>query len=798
MLRASLGRQALLSLNLMVIVVLLLSTTCSGQGPVATTRDSAAATASVDPAVTSVQDSPAPTASLNMTSFLQSLSMANASRFASAPTRTNTAITPIATGADAQPSKPKFLDTRIDPTFGVLGGLLILSGLALTFYGSRNRWYVRSTASWASKPVSHFAASGALARTSFFLIGFWAAAMVIGLIILSTAVRTSNYAPASSTRGLYLLASIAGGALVGVTCIVWWTGAQHLSGAVGGFCVAMFLLALKSDGLISSAVGKYVLLVDASYLCTILFGSAALGATAFVLGVDCFTTGNLKEFYVYILGVGVPKRIRSFPHTTAIVVELVVMAALFLAGIAFQLKFYRLLVAQARALRQADNERAQKEDVDAARIGSRLTGAELEAWEAKHGQLNNTAQIGPTEKMDYLPQLDLGPKGLDNRIDGVTSNVTAPSVVPAAAPLSEGWVKYLSSRQIFTAKAGDNSGKKKPTARSRVPGRSPALANKQSSAMTRSSTTTNSESPATTSATHQSSSTPGSGSTPKSSSHDSFPTITTTSSSQPPAPARATVARPAAVRRTSRQAERARVRPIALGTTVQQSSPEYSSQDSIPLAQQMRRRYSSSPEQALVPLPPQRSLNAAKILDLDELEDRKRKAMTQMQARAGDPTYSVNVRPRRFSDSAEHAFERYDQARRNTGLDGGRRTSLGDQLDRFAAAQSGEQMVRRNSADMLSGGEGRRSSNIRRSHTAGYESAEHFMSDVRPYGSRDRRESRDQYGRRKNERASTQQPMRQSVTMPAMANGTRRNSSTILSTAAQQPAKPKKHGWLDY
>jgi hypothetical protein len=56
-------------------------------------------------------------------------------------TATSTAnATANATATPTQSSGP-VLDTRVDPGFGVLGALLILTGLPSAFLGHKNRWY---------------------------------------------------------------------------------------------------------------------------------------------------------------------------------------------------------------------------------------------------------------------------------------------------------------------------------------------------------------------------------------------------------------------------------------------------------------------------------------------------------------------------------------------------------------------------------------------------------------------------------------------------------------------------------
>ncbi|KAM0792247.1 hypothetical protein ACM66B_004941 [Microbotryomycetes sp. NB124-2] len=667
--------------------------------------------ASIDASPTRLQPPAQATPSFNATSLIQSL-LQSANATATAPasrtvsTLASSAIPTAQRSPNAAPATtPKLLDTTVDATFGVLGVLLILSGLALTFYGSRNRW------------------------TSLFLIGFWTTAMVVALIILATGVEKAVHPPPSKTRGLYLFASLASGAVVGAASVLWWQGAQYLCGAMGGFCVAIFLLALRPDGLIRVVWARYFLLVGFSTLgfamacvprfmhSTILFGSAALGATVLVLGIDCFTTGNLKEFYVYLVGTGVPKRIQYFPHTNSIIIELGVMAALFVAGIAFQLRFYRVLVDQARTLRLVDKERLQKEDSEAARHAARLHGPELAAWESKHGHQQSAddgkedagATPGTTE---YLPRLDLATASFGNSRSTKPATITKPI---AAAPLSDGWARYLSSRQIFRPSA--NQPKSAATRR-------PKPAPETTVASGRKSSSTNSSTPLTSS-------------NSLSSSQGSFP-ITTSSSSG----ARSANPATAAIDRSSRA-----------------SAPDYS-QDSVSLAQQVLQSYSAMPRVGTAAHYPSRRQpqNLARASARPHVSGR---TLDTADPSAGNVPRTE--RQRRHSDSAEHTLAS-PLPDSDEGSGDRRRLSLGDQLDRFAAAQrqmSGGGMTTRHVSTAANGPARRAQSGLPR-------------LDERQHGSTGAR------------------AIRQSSTMPTLPRPPHETQSR------HEPAKVKKHSWLEY
>lgn len=301
-----------------------------------------------------------------------------------------------------------------------------------------------------------------------------------------------------------------------------WPGyAKFLVVASGAFSLGMFLLALKPDGLIGVYYGRYILLIgelDARgpmrgdavlklasvplsrsllflflclplYLCSsistgfvalavvgytfnklqhglVLFGTAALGSTITVLGIDCFiVNAHLKEFYIYILGIdALPRRIIYFPHTTGIRVELAVIGALFFVSIAVQMPFLKLLVSKHRERKVAELAEQEKSDLEAARA-QKLSGLTLQEWEAKHGKGSDLTLL---EKSDgeYLPTLGIG---------AVTSQ---PSGGPA--PLSAKWADYLKTRSIMVddRKPKETNNGKRLSVEPLGPGRGRARASK--------------------------------------------------------------------------------------------------------------------------------------------------------------------------------------------------------------------------------------------------------------------------------------------------------------------------------
>lgn len=108
-------------------------------------------------------------------------------------------------------------------------------------------------------------------------------------------------------RGLYLLAVGVSFLIGGGLGVFFYTFARYWVGAVGGFCFGWYLLNTRKGGLVTNIGGRWAIIGGftlGAIVCTLtprlqeillLGASAWIGATAFTLGVDCFTRAGLKE-----------------------------------------------------------------------------------------------------------------------------------------------------------------------------------------------------------------------------------------------------------------------------------------------------------------------------------------------------------------------------------------------------------------------------------------------------------------------------------------------------------------------
>ena len=194
-----------------------------------------------------------------------------------------------------------------------------------------------------------------------------------------------------------------------------------MSCALGGFVFALFLEACKANGLIETIGLRYILYVALgtiafslschprlqSYL---LIGSSAhVGATATILGIDCFTKANLKEFYIRNLGFDdlfSRKYPDEFAHnrwflSTASIIELGVLAGLTLMAISFQSKMWSEFRASLSMMQHDDEERRlQAKAKRAAKKVFASAQRDLREWEERHGYRKTGGYVNKEED-DY-------------------------------------------------------------------------------------------------------------------------------------------------------------------------------------------------------------------------------------------------------------------------------------------------------------------------------------------------------------------------------------------------------------
>ena len=113
-------------------------------------------------------------------------------------------------------------------------------------------------------------------------------------------------------QGAYFVAACVTGLIFGAIAVIFADVTEGLGCFLGGFCMSMWFLVLKSDGLITNTAGKAIFICCFTvgtfgfYISRYtrvygLIGSTSIaGATVIVLGIDCFSRAGLKEFWLWI------------------------------------------------------------------------------------------------------------------------------------------------------------------------------------------------------------------------------------------------------------------------------------------------------------------------------------------------------------------------------------------------------------------------------------------------------------------------------------------------------------------
>ncbi|KAL8946370.1 MAG: hypothetical protein Q9222_007225, partial [Ikaeria aurantiellina] len=227
-------------------------------------------------AVASSTHTPASVATSSSTTFADP-AVLTASPIASSSQIPSQDITNIAGGG--LPIKP-----TVTPAIGVAGAALMLTGLLYTLIGVKNRRiYV------------------------FFSTTYLTSLATTVLIIHVMHCPISN-----AIQGAYFVAALMTGLIFAAGSLFIAEIAEALGCLLGGFCLAMWFLVLRSDGLIDSIAGRAIFIacltlgVLGFYFShwtrtPALIGSSSFaGATVVVLGIDCFSRAGLKEFWLYL------------------------------------------------------------------------------------------------------------------------------------------------------------------------------------------------------------------------------------------------------------------------------------------------------------------------------------------------------------------------------------------------------------------------------------------------------------------------------------------------------------------
>jgi hypothetical protein len=166
----------------------------------------------------------------------------------------------------------------------VAGVILILTGAFYTFIGIKTKW----------------------------LHVFLSTAYIFSLAVSILVIYVMHPPVSNGIQGAYFVAACVTGLIAGALAVTFSDITEGLGCFLGGFCLSMWFLVLKSGALISSTAGKIIFIACftvgafALYISRhtrpygIIGATSVAGATVIVLGIDCFSRAGLKEFWLYI------------------------------------------------------------------------------------------------------------------------------------------------------------------------------------------------------------------------------------------------------------------------------------------------------------------------------------------------------------------------------------------------------------------------------------------------------------------------------------------------------------------
>lgn len=276
------------------------------------------------------------------------------------------------------------LTPELTPGWGVAGAILMVTGAAYALIGIRTRWV-----------------------HCFFSVAFLAAVSVTVLIVYVMSPPIKN-----AIQGAYVVAAVCTGVVLGGAGLIFRDVLECLGCLLGGFCLAMWLLTLKAGGLTGSGGAGTIIFICvfsgagfAGYFSRwtrpqYMIACIALnGATAAVIGIDCFSRAGLKEFWAWIWDLNdnlFPYDANTYPLTRGIRVEQAVTIILMLGGIVSQSQLWNV-IKERRARREEERRKGQEEvesaDMKAGGEIERINAHERHQWEAVHGDAKSPTSV---------------------------------------------------------------------------------------------------------------------------------------------------------------------------------------------------------------------------------------------------------------------------------------------------------------------------------------------------------------------------------------------------------------------
>ena len=208
----------------------------------------------------------------------------------------------------------------------------------------------------------------------------------------------------NAIQGAYFVAIFVTGLIFAAGSLVFQEVTEGLGCILGGYCLAMWLLTLKAGGTIMSEGGKAIFIAIFAVVAWsmsfshytrpygIIGSTSFSGATAIVLGIDCFSRAGYKEFWLYIWNLNdnlFPLNTTTYPITRGMKVEIAVVVLLTILGIISQLKIWKVIQERREkknAIRLEEEKRRSAMDETIGRYLETRNARERGKWERIYGQ----------------------------------------------------------------------------------------------------------------------------------------------------------------------------------------------------------------------------------------------------------------------------------------------------------------------------------------------------------------------------------------------------------------------------
>lgn len=291
---------------------------------------------------------------------------------------------------------------------------------------------------------------------TFFSTAFVGSLGVTVLIIYVMSVPVNN-----AVQGGYVVAAVISGCGLGAASLFFRELLEILGCALGGFCVSMWLLCLKSGSLLDAVVSRAIFIAcftlagfglyfsrytrDWAIIVMIAFS----GATVTVLGIDCFSRAGLKEFWAWIWKLNndlFPLGATTYPVTKGIRVETAATIIFFLIGVISQVKLWKIVREQRekRAQELVEGQRnLAEEEANVGRNIEEMNARERRQWERVYGNGevasstdDPSSESGDVnEKRARVSHTDSSQRQSASVVEAIELNDMEPEQRPAAANL---------------------------------------------------------------------------------------------------------------------------------------------------------------------------------------------------------------------------------------------------------------------------------------------------------------------------------------------------------------------------